>query len=87
MADIEAKFSELSNRLQDLIEEQKTLGERSSALRREAEKAGPKEREAMAPKLDEMLARQNEVNTKLNQLADRMDNSCAISRCSTSKRS
>jgi len=74
MADIEAKFSELSNQLQDLIEEQKSLSQQSEALKKQAEKATPQEREAMAPKLDELLAKQTDVNKKLNDLANRMEN-------------
>jgi hypothetical protein len=73
MADIAAKFSELNQRLQDLIEEQKELGAQSEALRQQAEKAGPAESAALAPKLDELLAKQNEVNAKLNKLAEHME--------------
>ena len=72
MDDIAAKYSDLLKKLQDLIEEQKQLGEQGAALRKELENAADKT--AAQQKLDALLAKQNELNSQLNKLADTMEN-------------
>lgn len=59
--DIAAKYSELLKNLQDRIAEQKELG-------RQIEAASPSQ------KLDALLAKQNELNERLNKLAEKMEN-------------
>ncbi len=71
MADIEAKYSALFNKLHDLTDEQRKLGQEVDALKQQM--ANAKDPASLAPKLDELLAKQNEVNSKLNKLADTMD--------------
>ncbi len=67
IADIQNKYTDLINKLHELAEEQRNLGEQIEALQKQA--AESKNPEALAGKLDELLAKQNEVNTKLNKLA------------------
>ncbi|RYD64355.1 MAG: hypothetical protein EOP84_32815, partial [Verrucomicrobiaceae bacterium] len=71
LADTEKKYTDLIHKLHDLAEEQRKVGEQIEALRKQT--ADSKNPAALAPKLDELLAKQNEVNTKLNKLADAMD--------------
>ena len=61
MDDMAAKYSDLLKKLQDLIEQQKQLGEQA------ADKAPSQ------PKLDGLLAKQNELNAQLNKLAGTME--------------
>ena len=70
--DIAAKYSELLNKLQQLIEEQKQLGEQIAALKKQLETAADKS--AVQQKLDALLAKQNELNAQLNKLAETMEN-------------
>jgi hypothetical protein len=74
IADAEAKYQGLMNDLQELIDGQKKLGEASEKLKGQVAKAVPKARAELARQLDELLARQNELNEKLNKHAERMDN-------------
>ncbi len=69
--DIAAKYSDLLNKLQELIEEQKQLGEQGAALKKEVENATDKT--AAQQKLDALLAKQNELNAQLNKLAGTME--------------
>ena len=71
MDDIAAKYSDSLKKLQDLIEEQKQLGERAAALKKELETAADKT--AAQQKLDALLAKQNELNAQLNKLAGAME--------------
>ncbi len=71
LTDIDAKYSDLFNQLHDLAEEQRKLGEQIDTLKQQM--AESKDPAALASKLDALLARQNEENTKLNKLADEMD--------------
>jgi ElaB/YqjD/DUF883 family membrane-anchored ribosome-binding protein len=74
MADIEAKYSKLINDFRDLVEEQKKLGEEVEAMNKElAEAKTEAEKAALQKKLDELLNRQNALDAKLNQLAERME--------------
>jgi hypothetical protein len=72
LADIAAKYADLFKNLDDLIEEQKQLGEQIEALKQQLETAPDKA--AAQKKLDELLAKQNELNARLNKLADTMEN-------------
>ncbi len=73
MDEIAAKYSDLLKKLQDLIEEQKKLSEQSAALEKEVEAASDKT--AAQTKLDALLAKQNELNSQLNKLAETMETS------------
>ncbi|MGC3960746.1 MAG: hypothetical protein QM813_23265 [Verrucomicrobiota bacterium] len=73
LADTKAKYESLMNDLQDLIEEQKKLSTAAEKLKERLEKADAKQREPLTRELDNLLAKQNELNQKLNQHADRMD--------------
>jgi len=72
LADIAAKYADLFKNLQNLIEEQKQVGEQIEALKQQLETAPDKA--AAQRKLDELLAKQNELNARLNKLADTMEN-------------
>jgi hypothetical protein len=74
IADAEAKYADLNDDLQALIERQKQLGEEIQKLSDQLAKADAKQREALAAKLDSLIAKQNELNQKLNQQAERMEN-------------
>lgn len=74
LADTEAKYNELNDDLQALIEKQKELGEAAQKLSRQLAQADPKQRAALAQQLDSLIAQQNELNQQLNQQAGRMDN-------------
>jgi len=68
--DISNKYSELLNQFHDLVEQQRAISEQSEALKNELAK-GPND--AAQKKFDDLVARQNELNTQLNKLAERMD--------------
>jgi hypothetical protein len=74
--DIEAKYSKLINDLQDLIEQQKKLGQQIAELKPQlnAAKSGA-EKAAAQKKLDELFEQQSALNSKLNQLAGTMEHS------------
>ena len=74
IADTEAKYTELNNDLQDLIDQQKQLGDEAQKLAGQIAKADARQREALAQQLDSLLARQNELDEKLNRQAGRMEN-------------
>ena len=74
LADTEAKYAELNDDLQALIEKQKALGDAAKKLNGQLAKADPKERDALAQQLDGLIAQQNELNQQLNRQAERMDN-------------
>lgn len=74
ISDIEAKYSKLLNDMRDLVEQQQKLGEDIAALKQQLETAkSDVEKAAAEKKLDDLLAKQNALNNKLNQLADTMD--------------
>ena len=73
LADTEAKYQGLLDDLQELVDHQKKLGDTARKLEDQLEKADPKERENLALQLDDLLAKQNELNQKLDKFADRMD--------------
>jgi hypothetical protein len=74
IADAEAKYAGLNDDLQDLVEQQKQLGEEIEKLKNQLAKADPKQAEALAQQLDGLVAKQNELNAKLNRQAERMEN-------------
>ena len=75
VTDIEAKYAKLVSDIQELIEQQKKLSEESAALKQQLAAAKTDaEKAAAQKKLDELLAQQNALDTKLNQLADTMEN-------------
>ena len=74
VADIEAKYAKLVSEMRDLVEKQKKLGEEIAALKQQLAAAkSDAEKAAAQKKLDALLAQQNALNTKLNQLADTME--------------
>ena len=70
VADIAQKYTALFEKLHELIEQQKALSEAAEKARQQAAQSPDK---AAEKKLDELLARQNELNEKLNQVAKAMD--------------
>jgi hypothetical protein len=74
IADAEAKYSELNDDLQALIEQQRQLGDEIQQLQKAAAGADAARRNALAQQLDSLVARQNELDQKLNRQAERMDN-------------
>jgi len=74
IGDAAAKYAALNEELQQLIEEQRKLGDTAQKLAGQLAKTGPKQREALVPELDGLLARQNELDQKLNRQAERMEN-------------
>ncbi len=72
---LQEKYGELMAALNDLIEEQKKLGAEAQQLKEKLEKAGDNAaaKEAAQKELDQLLAKQNELNQQLNQQADRME--------------
>jgi ElaB/YqjD/DUF883 family membrane-anchored ribosome-binding protein len=74
IADAEAKYAELDDDLQALIDQQKQIGGEAGKLGDQLAKAGPQQRETLAAQLDKITAEQNELNRKLNQQAERMEN-------------
>lgn len=68
--DISNKYSDLLNQFHDLVERQRAISEQSEALQKQLarEPGGGAQK-----KFDELVARQSEVNTQLNKLAERMD--------------
>jgi hypothetical protein len=73
IADAEAKYSALNDDLQNLIDQQKALGDEIQKLQAQLAKAGAGQRDALIQQLDGLIARQSELNAKLNQQAARMD--------------
>ncbi len=70
----EAKYSQLNNDLQNLIDQQRALGDQAQKLSEQLATADPKQKEALAQQLDKLIAQQNELNHKLNNQAARMEN-------------
>lgn len=74
IADIEQKYHDLLDQLREQIEAQKKLGKEADDARAKMAKAtDPKQQAANQEKLDSLLARQNELNAKLNKMADQME--------------
>lgn len=73
LADLEAKYGALMDDLQELIEDQKKLGEAAQKLKNQVAAAKAGGRDDLTRQLDALLAKQNELNEKLNKHADRME--------------
>ena len=74
IAATEAKYAELQEELRAFIEEQKKLGEKAAQLQKQLEKANGKASEELVSQTDALLAKQNELNQKLKQQAERLEN-------------
>jgi hypothetical protein len=74
LADAEAKYTSLMDDLEQMVENQKKLGEAAQKLQDQLAKADEKQRENLTRELDALLAKQNELNQKLTQHAERMEN-------------
>lgn len=74
IADAEAKYAGLNDDLQALVDQQKQLGEEIQKLENQLAKTDAKRRGSLAQQFDSLIARQNELNDKLNRQAERMDN-------------
>ena len=73
LADTAAKYAELNEALQGLMERQKQLGAAAQKLQAQLAKTDAQKRAALAPQLDSLIAQQNELNAQLNQQAERME--------------
>ena len=71
IADIAQKYAQLFEKLHELVEQQKALSEAAEKAREQAAQSADKA--GAQKKLDELLARQNELNGKLNHVADAME--------------
>lgn len=74
ISDAEAKYADLNEDLQNLIDQQKQLGGDIDKLQKELAGADQKKRAELAQQLDNLVAKQNELNNKLQRQAERMEN-------------
>jgi hypothetical protein len=74
ISETRAKYAQLSEDLQELIQKQKDLGEAMQKLGGQIAGADARQREALAPQLDNLIAQQNQLNQQLDQQAGRMEN-------------
>jgi hypothetical protein len=74
IADAEGKYARLNDALQELVERQKQVGEQIQALQHEAAGANAKQKDALGQRFDDLVAKQSELNDKLNEQAGRMEN-------------
>ncbi len=75
IGDIEAKYSQLLSELHQLVEEQKQLSAQSEALKEQLAAAKTEEERAAAQKkFDELTAKQETLNRKLQAMAETMKN-------------
>ena len=73
ISDVTGKYEEVIDRLHELVEEQKKLSQDAQKLKADLAPSNSGTNETAARELDALLARQNELNQKLNQHADRME--------------
>lgn len=73
MAAAKAKYAELNDDLQTLVDGQKQLGEEIQELKNEWSKADGKQRDTLTQRFDSLVAKQAEMNEKLNSQAERME--------------
>lgn len=73
ISDIEGKYTDLLDQVRDLTDEQKKLSEAAEELQQKLSKADDKQKAALQPSLDKLLAQQNELNSKLQKTADQME--------------
>jgi hypothetical protein len=74
ISDTEAKYSQLNDDLQNLIAQQKELGAEAQRLAGRLAGANSRQQEEVTQEFDRLIAKQNELNKKLNQQAARMEN-------------
>jgi hypothetical protein len=80
LADAQLKYESLRDDLQELVDDQKKLGDDATKLKERLQNTNQKDAAAVAQpenltrELDGLLAKQNELNQKLAQHAERMDN-------------
>ncbi len=74
IADAAAKYADLNEDLQTLIDQQKQMGGEIEKLQKALDGADQKKREQLAQQLDNLVAKQNELNRKLERQAERMEN-------------
>jgi len=73
LAEAAAKYESLMDDLQDLVAAQEQLGETAAKLQDGVEKSQGGQKDDLIRQLDQLLAKQNELNQQLNQHAERMD--------------
>lgn len=73
MAAAKAKYTELNDDLQALVDVQKQLGDEIQKLKNELSKADGKQRDNLVQQFDSLVAKQAELNQKLNNQAERME--------------
>ncbi len=73
ISDIEGKYTELLDQLNDQVTEQKDLGQAAEELRDKIAQADEKQKAALQQSLDKLLSKQSELNRKLQKTADQMD--------------
>lgn len=74
MSDVTDKYQELADDLQELIDQQQQLGEAAQKLQAQLAAAAPDKRDALVQQFDGLVAKQNDLNARLNRQADRMEN-------------
>ena len=74
IADAAEKYADLNQDLQNLVEQQKQLGDEIDKLQKSLAGADEKKRADLAQQLDTLIAKQNELNRKLDRQAERMEN-------------
>lgn len=73
ITDAAAKYAELIDDLRALMDAQRQLGKDIETLRESVSKAPPNVQDSKLSQLDGLVARQNELNQKLNEQAGRME--------------
>lgn len=73
LSDTQAKYQSLVDDLQDRVEEQRKIGEALKKLKEQFAKADATQREALTREFDGLLAKQSELNQKLQTQAGKMD--------------
>jgi len=74
ISDTEAKYADLNADLQNLIQSQKDLGDAEQKAKDQLAKADPSQRDALLTQFDSLIARQSELDQKLDMQASRMEN-------------
>lgn len=75
MRDMQAKYTSLLLEMNDLAERAKELGEQMQSLKEQlAQATTDEERAALEKKLNELMAKQEQINEDINALADKMEN-------------
>ena len=74
IANTEAKYSQLNNDLQDLLDRQKEIGDAAQKLAGQLAGADASQKKALTQQFDNLVAQQNELNQRLERQARRMEN-------------